>query len=358
MRILFLLPFLLISCANRSNLYQIKNEGGLSSLTYEGKNAAGDMVFWSNTDRGPNANEVKIKDSKIVHRPFMNPAFRPYWLKFSVNLKSGRVKILEKIDLGMSGLPNKQSDEVPVDKKGNELARDVKGIDPESMCFDGEFVWMGEEYRPSILKFNLKGKLLRRFVPQNTYSPKERVLMPEIREVLPEKLKKIKENRGFEGLACSLGNVYAVLQSPMPEDGNTILIFQFNTAREKVEKEHLYQLNLLEADKIGDLTVKGDDFFIIEQKSETGPLSYHKVFQFKLTNIDDQGYIQKKLALDLVKLKYDFAEKVEGIAILDDGKIAIINDNDFELTGEWDKKKGKAKTDPDKKSFLGIFPKP
>ena len=136
------------------------------------------------------------------------------------------------------------------------------------------------------------------------------------------------------------------------------MILQFNTAKEKVEQEYHYPLNLLNADKIGDLTVKGKDFYIIEQNGETGPASYHKVFRFRLNELDEEGKLKKKLILDLVKLKYDFADKVEGLAILDNGSIAILNDNDFGLTGEWNKANGEATKDPEKKSILGIFPQP
>lgn len=355
------IPFLLLlmtACSTSNHLYHVEKEGGLSGLAYEGKGSKGELIFWSHTDRGPNAKEVQIKDTTEFRRPFMQPDFKPYWVKFSVDLKTRKVKILQKIELGMSGLPNKNGDEIPVDKRGRELPKDIMGIDPESMCFDGEFVWMGEEYRPSLLKFDLTGKLLRRFVPQNTYNPKERGQLGNVREVLPEKLKKRKLNRGFEGLACSEGNLYAALQSPLPEDSNNVLIFQFNTAKEKVEQEYHYPLNLLNADKIGDLAVKGIDFYIIEQNGEIGPASYHKIFRFRLNELDEEGKLKKKLILDLVKLKYDFADKVEGLAILDDGSIAVLNDNDFGLTGEWNKAKGEATKNSEKKSILGIFSGP
>ena len=358
-----LLIFVLSLCActpegpgYKLNLYTLEEvEGGLSGLAIDSSSAEDVLVLWSHTDRGPNASE--IMDKEVMKRPFLKPLQHPYWIKFSINTKTKEVKILEKIDLPLSGLPNVEGDELPLDQFGNIIPRDFNGIDPEGICIMNDTVWMSEEYRPSILKFDFNGKFLKRFVPKNSFSDEELAQNPlkdSISQVLPEKYRERRLNRGFEGIACGAGKVYSILQSPINGDAkNTVRLLEFDTKAEKVTREFFYQFSE-KAEKIGDLYLQGEDFYAIEQNSETGPKSIHKIFRFRLENADSQGGLKTELVLDLVKEGYDFADKVEGLAVLGNGHIVIINDNDFGLTGDWNAKSGKATIDKSRKTILGI----
>lgn len=348
---LFLLV-ILISCSSKTqiktpqlSLYPLQYLEGLSGLSYHGQNQEGDLIFWSHTDRGPNATE--IMDPKLGQkRPFLKPKFNPYWIKFSVNQKSKEVKVLTRLDLSLTGLPNTKTDELPVNEKGMVIDRDLMGIDPEAICFDGEYVWMGEEYRPSILKFDLKGNLLRRFVPEESFTFQEMqrpALKGIVSQNLPTKLKNRKLNRGFEGLACGKGKVFAILQSPLSKEKHEVVFIEFDSVTEKVIKEFSYPLDAA-ADKIGDLVLVGAEFYAIEQNGNVGKDSFHKVFRFQLGN---EISLKKELKVDLVKVGFDFADKIEGLAVLEDGSIVIVNDNDFGIENNV--------TDPLRKSFLGII---
>lgn len=302
---------------------------GNSGLVLESKNG-NDFTFWSLTDRGPNATEF-LSSKKEIMRPFLDPAFHPYWIQFSVNLESKEVKVLNKISISERGLPNQKGDEIPVNIKGTVLEFDPNGMDPESICRTSEAVWIGEEYRPSIAKFSIEGKLLKRYSPGKG---------------LPKTLAKRKLNLGFEGLTCYDDKVYAMLQSPLADEKNLIRLVEFDPATEKVTREFLYPLDSLDADKIGDLSVTKDGtFYVIEQNSLTGPDSFHKIFSFKLGNVP---LLQKKLELDLTKAGFDFADKLEGLFVTDE-YFFVVNDNDFGLSND--------KFDPNRKSYLGVFPR-
>lgn len=350
---LSLFALLLIVACSSSNkvkkpqlsLFPLEYLEGLSGLAYQGKNAQGDLIFWSHTDRGPNGTE--IIDARLGQkRPFMKPKFSPYWIKFSVNPSTKEVKVLTRLDLTLSGLPNTKVDELPVTEAGKVLQRDLMGIDPEAICFDGKNVWMAEEYRPSILKFDLKGKLLRRFVPEDSYSASEMkkpALEGIVSQNLPARIKERKLNRGFEGLACGNGKVFAILQSPLPKDKHEVILLEFNSVTEVVTREYRYPLEPT-ADKIGDLVSSGNDFFAIEQNGNIGKNSFHKVYRFQLGS---ESLIKKELKVDLVKVGFDFADKVEGVAVLENGSIVIVNDNDFGIEAD--------AFNPLRKSYLGII---
>jgi hypothetical protein len=285
------------------------------------------FVFWTHTDRGPNGTEYKA--GLDVMRPFLEPGFHPYWTKFSINLKTKEVTILKKVTMDVTGLPNQPGDEIPVDINGKVIDRDKNGVDPESICFADKYAWMGEEYRPSILKLNLKGNVLERYQPGRA---------------LPPIITKRKMNRGFEGLTCYHDKVYAILQSPLPDDKNLVRLMEFDPSTETVRREFLYPLDSLNADKIGDLAVNIDGkFFVIEQNSEIGSQSVHKIYSFMLAGAYQ---LEKTLEADIVKEGFDFADKIEGLVVTDDYFI-IVNDNDFGLEND--------KFNPERKSWIGFI---
>lgn len=334
-----------------NSLITLEDLGGLSGLAYTGSSKE-ELYFWTHTDRGPNTEGVSSTESKMTKRPFMNPEFQPYWIKFSINKETLKVNVLKAVKLQLTGLPNHYNDEQPVNLKGEELSRDPMGIDPEAICFDGKYVWMGEEYGPSLLKFSLEGKLLRRYGPQGKKLRSKSY--PSINvNTLPKKLMQRRLNRGFEGIACANKKIYAILQSPLPEDDNKVLIIKFNPVSERVENEYYYPLETGKTDKIGDMDFFNGKFYVIEQSGGVGPRSFHRIFSFDLESIQGQ-VVRKFQVFDLVNAGYSFAEKVEGLAIIDDKKFAVVNDNDFELTGRINNK-GIAETDESKKSVLGIY---
>ena len=319
--------------------------GGFSGLVFE-KQIGDELIFLSHSDRGPNGEEIETHNKNVSKRPFLKADFQPFWIRFSVNRKTKAAKLIELIHLTLpdgkplNGLPNVDGHEIPVTIAGKELTIDINGIDPESLCFDGNHFWMGEEYGPSILKFTASGKLLKRYVPEGTYADGDKSLFNAI---LPQDMLRRKNNRGFEGIACKDGKIFAILQSPLKDEKKVVRIFEFDPKSETVTKEYFYPLESKKADKIGDLTFMNDSLLVLEQNGETGDDGIHKIFKVNLDKVDSDGHLKKTLVVDLVEAGYSFSEKVEGLAMINDTEIAVVNDNDF------------AVNDSSLKTIMGFF---
>jgi hypothetical protein len=317
----------------------------------------------------------------------------------------------------LTGLPNLQAgdpgsaytDELPVDLYGNPLENDPFGGDFESILVapDGSF-WLADEYRPAIYHFNPNGVLIDRFVPQGTA---ESVGHPEGTfgtETLPEVYAQRRENRGFEGMALNTdnGNLYAFIQSPIDNpdvsdaeadavdessdfnsrNSQVLRILEVDPTTGEAVGEYVYFLEgSPEVDKIGDAVYAGDGkFYVIERDSGTDSEAEKFIFEVDLTgatNIlgtdlstatgedtalesmtaDDLAAmniqpVTKTQVLNLPSLGYTAGDKPEGLALLDDGSLAVINDNDFGLLDEEIPVDGSVPFNPDPtQTVLGII---
>ncbi len=364
--------------------------GGFSGLIYLGKNKKNnEYQFMTLTDRGANGEVLKI--NQIEKRPFLIPDFQVRFVKLETNSADHSLKIIDEIKLtdpknkpilGLPQFSEGEHDEIAIDAFGKELKNSDMGVDAESLAVDkdGNY-WVGEEYRPSLLKFNKNGKLISRYIPKNGL-PKNIVNKINkkygknvLQEKLPEVYKYRKSNRGFEGLTYFNGKIYAMLQSPIPladsKNKKIIRILEFDPIREVVTKEFFYPLIVDGVDKIGDLAVWNNQLIAIIQNSKTGAKSYHMITNWQLDDKNelsepiekmDFAEIQnKKLTvvphdlINLVSIGYDFAEKIEGLATISENEIAVINDNDFQISGELNAKEGSVGFDRKRESVLGII---
>ena len=167
--------------------------GGLSGLFFETETGDGRYQFVTIPDRGPNGNPTDVTDgdgNSLTVRPFLIPDYQAQIIRFEVDTHSGKVKVLEKINLTrpdgtpISGLPNIAGvDEIPAqpvdepadftDADGHyfkALSYDAYGADMEGIVInpaDGTY-WMVNEYRPAIYHFGTDGVLLNRLVPEGT----------------------------------------------------------------------------------------------------------------------------------------------------------------------------------------------
>ena len=115
----------------------------------------------------------------------------------------------------ITGLPTTvPATDVPYDFGLNQLPFDEDSIDAEGITIDpwGNF-WVCEEYKPSVAMVAPNGKVLLRLVSEGTLTGVEEV---PTYELLPGVLAKRRNNRGFEGIACSSeGILYSVVQRPL-----------------------------------------------------------------------------------------------------------------------------------------------
>ncbi|MEO1626118.1 MAG: esterase-like activity of phytase family protein [Bacteroidota bacterium] len=252
---------------------------------------------------------------------------------------------------------------------------------------NGDF-WMCDEYRPAIYHFRPNGQLIERYVPEGT-SQLGDVAQPAGfygEESLPAVYSKRRANRGFEALALDSdeGILYAFIQTPLynPDastrnQSDVIRVLGIDPATGQPVREYVYLLEanrnagagLSRVDKIGDAVYKGDGKFLILERDSSNPddgrTGKKYVFEFTLkgaTNIlgtalsekststgpSDKTLemmtadelvamgirpLHKRKVLNLPTINYLPSDKPEGLSILPDGRILVLNDNDFGLAG-------------------------
>ena len=327
--------------------------------------------FWMVTDRGPNG-QVRV-DGKN-RRTFLVPEFNPSILRVKVD--GTAIRVLETIPaLGQSGkpvtgLPNIQGyDEVPYDYAAKDtLSLNSNGIDSEGIVRtkNGEF-WIAEEYSPSLLRLDRRGKVLKRYIPEGLKLPGTDY---PVATAFPPIYGKRKINRGFEGVALSADQktLYLTLQSPLlnpdkktGDNSRNTRVLVFDIASEKVTAEYVYRF-----DRSQDFDPKHSDpdemklsavvylnpttLLILERTDWVGKL--YSVDLSKASNILDSRWsdlstsptleslddpakedirvLPKSLVVDLTALN-GIPDKIEGVAIIDRNTIAICNDNDFDI---------------------------
>ncbi|MBF2057433.1 MAG: choice-of-anchor I family protein [Cyanobacterium sp. T60_A2020_053] len=349
--------------------------GGFSGLYFEGINPDnGNYKFITHPDIGPTetGNRDLNGDGTAERvRTYYLPDLQPSVVRFEYNPNSGDIQLGETILLTrqdgtpLTGLPNLASDDggrIPIDENGNVLGFDPLGADLEGIVVapDGTF-WMADEYRPAIYHFEADGTLINRFVPQG--------LPDEVGTgVFPEEYNTRQANRGFEAIALQDGKLYGFVQSPFnnpdADTSKTTRILEFDPATSEVVGEYLYIQEDMGSgsDKISDAvaTNKIGEFLVIERDSSLEDDSQKVVFRINLANATNlmelpadilgvnetfdsftpeqlmaKGImpVTKEVHVDLTANGYTFTDKPEGLALIDNTTIAVLNDNDFAEAG-------------------------
>ncbi|WP_353946696.1 esterase-like activity of phytase family protein [Streptomyces sp. HUAS MG91] len=342
--------------------------GGIGSDIYP---AGREGEFWTVTDRGPNG-QIKVDGTK--RRTFPVPGFDPAIVKIRVT--GDRVKVLDAIPVttrsgkAVTGLSNQESrDEKPYtyDAK-TPLGYDPNGLDTEGVvrAADGTF-WLVDEYGPSLVHVSARGKVLTRYVPKGLNL--KDADYPVV-EALPSVLLHRKINRGFEGLALlPNGDLVMALQSPLSlPDGNagdasrTTRLFRFSPKKQAVTAEYTYRFDAVgEVDpgeddtselKISSVVALGGDRLLVEERTDKAA----RLQEVRLTRgadilgdrwddattspsleqLDDPAaakvpVLRKRLVVDLNTVD-GVQDKIEGVAVVGHGTLALINDNDFGMT--------------------------
>ncbi|MBE8986552.1 phytase [Nostoc sp. LEGE 12450] len=358
--------------------------GGFSGLYFQGFAANGNLKFVTNTDRGPNG------EPDGVNRPFLLPDFQPEIVSFELNRTTGEISITNRTGLfrqdgttPLTGLPNLQAvgnglaytDEIAVDLDNNVLANDPLGADLEGIVIaeNGDY-WLVDEYRPAIYHFDVNGKLIDRFIAQGTATAPN----PDQpsgtfgTEVLPAVYAQRRNNRGFEAVALEGNKLYAFIQSPIdnPDVANdatskaslNLRILEFDIVSKQVIGEYLYRLEGLPGtDKLGDAVSLGNGKFAVVERDDNGTSAGNKlIYRIDLagaTNINNPANfilpvdktieqltsaelatanitpVSKSLIANAAQLGYTGVEKLEGLALVAPNTLALINDNDFNITG-------------------------
>ncbi|MEM7130035.1 MAG: choice-of-anchor I family protein [Chloroflexota bacterium] len=381
--------------------------GGFSGLYFEGiDEETGKLNFITHPDRGPTGDTIDVDDDGVNERPFVLPDFQSSWVRFSLDHANGTIEITEVVGLTqadgtpISGLPNlagekgmAYADEEPIDLSGNLLDLDPFGGDMEGIvqAEDGTY-WMVDEYRPAIYHFDGEGVLIDRFVPEGSNDEENGITVGT--EAIPAVFAQRRANRGMEAVALEGTTLYAFIQSPIDNPdtsgdtnsraSNIVRILAFDTTSGTTIGQYIYMLEGGSVDKIGDAVSLGDgEFLVIERDSATGPSSQKYIFKISLdgaTNLEEmeglpigpdgalerQGLVglamvgikpvQKDLYVDLAAIGYHQGDKPEGLALIDENTIAVLNDNDFGLLGGFDIETGLLDPNPNPGAeILGII---
>lgn len=353
-------------------------------------------VIWTVGDRGPNmtcggAKKLlgkEIADKCKAHkrgRIYPLPSYTPSIYKVELDVKNGSFKLLQTIPLRkaksgkpITGLLNPQTvatRDTGVDLTGKLLPYDPDSLDLEGIvCLkDGTF-WVSEEMGPSIAHVSKDGRILKRLVPANAtkdYALSEAKIVAS----LPAILSKRQGNRGIESLAISPDEryLYFILQNPLAnpdakayKKAKNTRLFKLERESGKLVGEYVYQLDdpqtfgfdpskKQNAPRISEMIALGADrLLVLERTDKTTKL--HEVSLAGATNIlgskwDDvkispsleQGNdlsqsgiapLKKSLRFDTFRDFKQAPGKLEGMALLGDGSLAVINDNDFGIGGD------------------------
>lgn len=319
------------------------------------------QIFYIMTDRGPNIDGTE-SDVKI----FSNPEFTPQIGKF--RLSGETLELMSVIYMKnassqkITGLPNPigvgGTGERALDTKGNVLHNDAYGLDPEGLVAmkDGSF-WVSDEYGPHLVHFDANGKEIDRINPFNNK--------------MPQVFKKRRSNRGMEGLTITPDGKYLVgiMQSPLYNPDSKvkktaaicrILFYELATGK---CREYLYALDNTNMANSEIAAITDNTFLVLERDGnlpgqDTCDKKIYKINVSDATDIttaDAAGkliggktieqcttqeiaaagikVVTKELAFDIMSIPHYPHDKPEGIVILNNNLIGIINDDDFGIGG-------------------------
>lgn len=336
-----------------------------SGLAYVGT-ANGSTTFYAITDRGPNADSPALTDgtTTTATKVFPAPNFAPTLVKLTVD--STGVKISDKKELNVNGqkisgrpLPSDavgSSKETALSESLASLPSDINGLDTEALALDADkkHIWTCDEYGPFVAKIEIAtGKIVEKFGPTTG---------------LPTVIAKRQANRGCEGLAFGDGGkLYAAVQSTLDISKNSALfirLVEFNPAT-KTSKTFAYPITPADWEdgksgkaKLGDLVSLGNGRFItIEQGTFADGKIHNKLYVFDIKNATDISNIKsgsdelekvkdpaKLLELGVTRISKTYLgdlkdygwlmEKAEGLTVIDNHTLALINDNDFGVSFE------------------------
>ncbi|MEG9883242.1 MAG: esterase-like activity of phytase family protein [Hyphomicrobiales bacterium] len=364
---------------------------GLGSGAYRRPGDPANM-FYAVSDRGPNftckdvgtvlgvSSDVVCKGRKA--RIYLTPDYSPSIYTIVLNDDGGFsigdvVVIKDRNGVPLTGLPNRLTiakTENPIDAHGNALEQSVSAIDSEGIIrlSDGSY-WIGEENGPSILHVAADGSVHERIVPAGSQKDFEGAAY-KVSGGLPAILARRRINRGIESMAISPdeSKLYFMVQSPLTNpDAETYKkarntrLFVYDREAGKLVGEYIYQLddprtfrndpsNKQNAPRVSEVLALGDDrLLVLERTNKTTKLyevTLDDASDILATRWDDMStspsleqhndLFTVGLAAISKTLRFDSADypeapnKLEGLAIMGDGSLAMINDNDFGIKGD------------------------
>ena len=340
--------------------------------------------FYALTDRGPNTTyDVNHDHGKI----FLNPSYTPRigLFKLEVNGTITKIKeILLKNPEGklITGLPNQHfgaTKEIAYDQNLQVLKEgtDEFGLDSEGFTAlkDGTF-WVSDEYGPHIVHFDENGVEIDRI---NAYEQDHR---RKSGYLLPAEYANRRQNRGMEGLSITPDqkNLVGIMQSTMSNPdasvnkSDLVRIVMIHLETQAISQYLYKQEGGVKAYSNTAITALNSNSFLVAERDDDfykdNPQAFKRIYKINLNDatdlesviesdqikqdakiglmIDGQSIeqyvlsagweglaehgifpVSKTLVIDLVeRLQYPH-DKVEGLWVIDDQHLAVINDDDY-----------------------------
>ncbi|WP_010135533.1 esterase-like activity of phytase family protein [Ochrovirga pacifica] len=352
---------------------EVRNGGFGSAATAHPTNKG---EFYALTDRGSN---IKFGSNKIFPTPDYTPRIGHFKL-----LENGSVEMIKEILIKdpsgtkISGRPNPEgygaTGEVPyAEDQTTVLDFDKYGLDSEGLVAmkDGSF-WISDEYGPHIVHVDATGKQLERLSPKGITGESGDRKLPAV-------FASRWANRGMEGLAITpdektlVGIMQSTLYNPSKADVvdftiTRIVTFDIETG---ATKQYLHKQEKAKNSNSEIVALSNTEFLIVERDGaftkDTNKNEVQKhIYKIDISNATDvsdttdsangkliEGKtieqctwdelsnagivpVTKTLAVDLIAALGDYPhDKLEGIWLIDNSTIGVINDDDFAVwTGD------------------------
>jgi hypothetical protein len=344
-------------------------DGGISGLHYI---PGTDLEFYAVSDRGPNADANNHPNASGTTLLFPAPDYAPLITRFKADNGAWNVEnispILRPDGSPVSGLPlpagaGSTGETAWADTTPVVLNPDIWGMDTEGITEDNfGNLWLCDEYGASVWKIS---KATRQVIKRYTPFPSQAE-----DAALPPVIGKRRPNRGFEGVAVTPnGKVYSMLQSvadnPNATAGNSgrlLRMVEIDPETDAV-RQFVYEIQPVVGQirtrdwKVGDLVAINNEEFLLVEHAERNGWNVKNVYKINIANAtpltteDFNGQtleqvgtasnlaafginvVEKTLVLDLLEAGWDLThDKPEGLTIIDDQTIALVNDNDFGIS--------------------------
>ena len=288
-----------------------------------------DSTFWLLTDRGPNVDGATTH-SKVFPLADYTPHIGVFKWKGDTLSLIRKISLKENDSTCFCGLPRSTGEGITGEKAyapgGSEIiTAERKGIDTEGLAVspDGTF-WVSDEYGPYLLHFNADGILIEEYSPFNGKLPAHYALR--------------QPNRGMEGLC--IGNdgkrLYGIMQSPL--DGDCPEIFKTNIPLLVIDtesgacREYAYTPDSRECG-VSALVYLNDTTLLVLERDGKFPGDGEvckRIYRITLPDTDTPCLLSKTLVADLLQVcpGYDH-DKPEGMALINDSTLGVVNDDDF-----------------------------
>jgi glycerophosphoryl diester phosphodiesterase len=306
---------------------------------------AGGGTFWGMPDNGYGAKGNSADFLLRLYR--IRPQFK------TASGGSGRVDVLDFVQL--SDPDHKVS--FPLTRSDRLLTGADFDLESVRRTADGD-LWFGEEFGPFILHTDSRGRVLEAPIPLPGVQSPQNPFLPN-----PDAWN-IPASRGFEGMALSSDGrrLYPMLEGALrgdPDPRRRVLNEFSIGAGEHTDRKWSYRVDAEFPNAvIGDLTaVDRHRYVLIERDDAQGvEAQQKKIYLIDLRRVDSQGYLEKRLVLDLLAIRDDRGvslparpgefgvgdpfsfplQSVESLELLGRNQLLIANDNNYPGSdGRW-----------------------